>query len=94
MLSPERRPSMAERRPSFFSFTQNPSPLVVPHLAGIEDPLPATTPDKVDVLIAGTGMVESVLAAALAWQGSNVLHIDKNDYYGDTSATLTVDQIK
>lgn len=92
MLSPERRPSMAERRPSIFAHAL--TPLVVPHLAGIEDPLPATTPEKVDVLIAGSGMVESVLAAALAWQGSTVLHIDKNDYYGDTAATLTVDQIK
>lgn len=95
MLSPERRPSMAERRPPFVSFSsQSGSPMIVPHLAGIEDPLPETTPEKVDVLIVGTGMVESVLAAALSWQGSSVLHIDKNDHYGDTSATLTVDQIK
>lgn len=91
MLSPERRPSMAERRPTMFS---SQSHIVVPHLAGIEDPLPDSTPEKVDVLIVGTGMVESVLAAALSWQGSNVLHVDKNDYYGDTSATLTVDQTK
>lgn len=95
MLSPERRPSMAERRPTGFSISsQNASSLMVPHLAGIEDPLPDTTPDKIDVLIVGTGMVESVLAAALSWQGSSVLHIDKNDHYGDSSATLTVDQIK
>ncbi|QLL34137.1 hypothetical protein HG536_0F04630 [Torulaspora globosa] len=90
MLSPERRPSMAERRPVL----SNSSSIVVPHLAGIEDPLPDSTPDKVDVLIVGTGMVESVLAAALSWQGSKVLHIDKNDHYGDSSATMTVDQIK
>ena len=93
MLSAERRPSMAERRPSFFTFQQA-TPLITPHLAGIEDPLPETTPDNVDVLIIGTGIVESVLAAALAWQGSNVLHVDSNDYYGDSSATLTVEQIK
>lgn len=86
---------MAERRPPVLSMTsQSTSSVVVPHLAGIEDPLPDTTPEKVDVLIVGTGMVESVLAAALSWQGSNVLHIDKNDHYGDSSATLTVDQIK
>lgn len=91
MYTTERRPSMAERRPPVVAMSaQN----VVPHLAGIEDPLPDTTPEKVDVLIVGTGMVESVLAAALSWQGSNVLHIDRNDHYGDSSATLTVDQIK
>lgn len=102
MLSPERRPSMAERRPSILyqhdvngnGMANLSTTLMVPHLAGIEDPLPESTPEKVDVLIIGTGMVESVLAAALSWQGSSVLHIDKNDYYGDTSATLTVDQIK
>ncbi|CCH58228.1 hypothetical protein TBLA_0A04330 [Henningerozyma blattae CBS 6284] len=97
MKSFERRPSVAERRSPFVgsaSTNNTPTPMVVPHLAGIEDPVPETTPEKVDVLIAGTGIVESVLAAALAWQGSNVLHIDQNDHYGDTSATLTVDQIK
>ncbi|QEU60576.1 Mrs6 [Kluyveromyces lactis] len=98
MLNAERRPSMAERRPSFFS----PGPdgslqstsLVVPHLAGIEDPLPETTPEQVDVLIAGTGLIESILSASLAWQGSTVLHIDSNNYYGDTWATMTIDQLK
>lgn len=96
MLSPERRPSMAERRPSMLydNGMNQISTTLIPHLAGIEDPLPENTPEKVDVLIIGTGMVESVLAAALSWQGSSVLHIDKNDYYGDTSATLTVDQVK
>ncbi|CCK70284.1 GTPase-activating protein MRS6 KNAG_0E00160 [Huiozyma naganishii CBS 8797] len=93
MLSPERRPSVAERRPSLYMY-QQPNSITVPHLAGIEDPLPETTPEKVDVLIVGTGIVESMLAAALAWQGSSVLHIDSNDYYGDTSATMTVDQVK
>ncbi|SCU98212.1 LAMI_0F13564g1_1 [Lachancea mirantina] len=99
MNAPERRASMAERRPSALDATspfmdyRRPS-LIVPHLAGIEDPLPETTPEKVDVMIAGTGLVESILAAALSWQGSNVLHIDSNSYYGDGSATLTIDQLK
>lgn len=47
-----------------------------------------------DVLICGTGLIESILAAALSWQGSKVLHIDSNQYYGDNSATLTIEQIK
>lgn len=99
MLSAERRPSMAERRPSFLGSSasngeRRGSTLIVPHLAGIEDPLPETTPETVDVVIAGTGLVESILAAALSWQGSSVLHVDANGYYGDTSATLTIDQLK
>ena len=96
-MKTERRESMAERRPSFVHYSSSgeiDGSMIVPHLAGIEDPLPEETPEKVDVLIAGTGMVESVLAAALAWQGSNILHIDANEYYGDTSATLTVDQLR
>lgn len=69
-------------------------PSVVPHLAGLEKPLPESIPDQCDVVIAGTGLIESILAAALAWQGSNVLHIDTNNYYGDNTATLTIDQLK
>lgn len=91
----ERRVSIAERRPSLITYnSSNSTPFLVPHLAGLEDPLPETTPENVDVVIAGTGLVESILAAALAWQGSTVLHIDANSYYGDSSATLTIDQLK
>lgn len=68
--------------------------VVIPALAGIETPLPELAPGECDVLIVGTGIVESILAASLAWQGSNVLHIDAHDHYGDTSSTLTVDQLK
>ncbi|AGO12072.1 AaceriADR413Cp [[Ashbya] aceris (nom. inval.)] len=93
-MNTERRVSMAERRPSLMRNADSRGQLVVPHLAGIEDPLPDTTPEKVDVVIAGTGLVESILAAALAWQGSSVLHVDANSYYGDSSATLTIDQLK
>ena len=50
--------------------------------------------DQCDILILGTGLVESILAAALAWQGVNVLHIDRNSHYGDTCSTLTIDQLK
>ncbi|KAK9239328.1 GDP dissociation inhibitor-domain-containing protein [Lipomyces kononenkoae] len=47
-----------------------------------------------DVLIYGTGLVESVVAAALAWQGTNVLHIDSNPYYGGAWAALNLDELK
>ncbi|ODV61434.1 uncharacterized protein ASCRUDRAFT_24054, partial [Ascoidea rubescens DSM 1968] len=89
-----RRPSMAERVPSNLSNYNNKSSINIPQLACLELPPPDHTPDSCDVLIIGTGLVESILAASLAWQGSNVLHIDSNDYYGDTTSTLTIDQIK
>lgn len=89
---------MAERRSSVTqeSGGTHPQrrPSVVPHLAGLEKPIPESIPDQFDVVIAGTGLAESVLAAALAWQGTNVLHIDANSYYGDSTATLTIDQLK
>ena len=50
--------------------------------------------DHCDILIMGTGLTESVLAAALSWQGVEVLHIDRNNYYGDLSLTMTIEQLK
>ncbi|KAK9321965.1 GDP dissociation inhibitor-domain-containing protein [Lipomyces orientalis] len=47
-----------------------------------------------DVLIYGTGLIESIVAAALAWQGTNVLHIDSNPYYGGSWAALNLDELK
>lgn len=86
----ERRKSMAERRPSA-SYT----PPVIPQLSGLEKPNSHSLKLQLcDILILGTGLAESILAAALAWQGVEVLHIDKNNHYGDLSSTLTIDQLK
>lgn len=35
-----------------------------------------------DVVILGTGLPESILAASLALAGSRVLHLDPNGFYG------------
>ncbi|KAI5961606.1 MRS6 [Candida pseudojiufengensis] len=86
----ERRKSMAERRPST-SYT----PPVIPHLAGLEKPQDQYLKmDNCDVLILGTGLQESILAAALSWQGTQVLHIDNKPYYGDSTSTMTIEQLK
>ena len=86
----ERRKSMAERRPSTVY-----TPPVIPHLAGLEKPQDQYLKmDNCDVLIIGTGLQESILAAALSWQGTQVLHIDSNTYYGDSCSTLTIEQLK
>jgi RAB protein geranylgeranyltransferase component A len=90
MPKAERRKSMAERRPSM-SYT----PPVIPHLAGLEKPQDLILKlEETDVLILGTGLQESILAAALSWNGTNVLHVDSNTFYGDSSATLTIEQLK
>lgn len=81
---------MAERRPSASYI-----PPVIPPLSGLEKPNShSLSMDLCDILILGTGLVESILAASLAWQGVNVLHIDRNDHYGDSCSTLTIDQLK
>lgn len=86
----ERRQSVAERRPSVPYV-----PEVIPHLAGLEKPQShSLNMDQCDVLIMGTGLVESILAAALAWQGVEILHIDSGRYYGDLTSTLTIKQLK
>lgn len=86
----ERRQSVAERSPSV-SY----QPDVIPHLAGLEKPQAHSLHlDQCDVLIMGTGLIESILAAALSWQGVDVLHIDNKTCYGDLCSTLTIEQIK
>lgn len=67
---------------------------VVPPLAGVDRPVMDDLPEQCDVLISGTGIVESILSAALAWQGSNVIHIDSANHYGDASSILGVEELK
>ncbi|ETL48117.1 hypothetical protein L916_02228, partial [Phytophthora nicotianae] len=45
-----------------------------------------------DVLLVGTGMVEGILAGALARIGKKVLHLDQNDYYGSNYASFPLAQ--
>ncbi|KAG9016738.1 Rab proteins geranylgeranyltransferase component A [Tulasnella sp. 427] len=47
-------------------------------------------PEHWDVALLGTGLSESILAAALAKAGKKVLHLDENDYYGGDSASSTL----
>lgn len=87
----ERRQSMAERR----SLMHAPTP-PIPPLTGLETPQESLSLrlDQCDVLIQGTGLTELILAAALAWNGTQVVHIDAKDTYGDATTTMTIDQIK
>ena len=45
-----------------------------------------------DVVIVGTGIVESMVAAAMACEGKTVLHVDLRHFYGATSGSLTISE--
>ncbi|XP_053544946.1 rab GDP dissociation inhibitor alpha-like isoform X2 [Bombina bombina] len=42
-----------------------------------------------DVIVLGTGLTECVLSGIMSVNGKKVLHIDRNDYYGGESASIT-----
>ncbi|TFY66874.1 hypothetical protein EVG20_g4210 [Dentipellis fragilis] len=46
-----------------------------------------------DVVVLGTGLTESITAAALSKAGFKVAHLDVNPYYGGDEASLTVDEL-
>lgn len=45
--------------------------------------------EEYDVVILGTGLKECVLSGILSKEGKKVLHMDRNDYYGGASASLS-----
>lgn len=45
-----------------------------------------------DVVILGTGLTECILSGLLSVNGKKVLHMDRNDYYGGSCASLTLEQ--
>ncbi|KAK7549336.1 rab proteins geranylgeranyltransferase component A [Phyllosticta citricarpa] len=47
---------------------------------------------KWDILIAGTGIEQSLLALALSRSDKKVLHVDKNDYYGGSAAAFSLQE--
>ncbi|KAF3689875.1 Rab GDP dissociation inhibitor beta [Channa argus] len=42
-----------------------------------------------DVIVLGTGLKECILSGLISLSGKRVLHIDKNPYYGGTSASIS-----
>ncbi|KZT66985.1 FAD/NAD(P)-binding domain-containing protein [Daedalea quercina L-15889] len=47
----------------------------------------------VDVVVLGSGLTESIAAAALSKAGFKVAHIDVNPYYGGDNASLTAEEL-
>ncbi|KAF1333409.1 Rab proteins geranylgeranyltransferase component, partial [Globisporangium splendens] len=57
-------------------------------------PPAAARETEYDVILVGTGMVEAILAGALARVGKKVLHLDQNDYYGSNYASFPLKQFR
>lgn len=51
-------------------------------------------PTEFDLVVVGTGFVESIVAAAASRIGKTVLHIDPNDFYGGTWASFNLDALQ
>eukprot|EP00953_Heterococcus_sp_UTEX-ZZ885_P015547 8748-Heterococcus_DN1.PRE.5 len=47
-----------------------------------------------DAVVLGTGLAESILAAALARAGKTVLHLDHNEYYGQDFASFPLSALQ
>ncbi|OEU12323.1 FAD/NAD(P)-binding domain-containing protein [Fragilariopsis cylindrus CCMP1102] len=50
--------------------------------------------EEYDIVICGTGLVQSIVASALARAGKSILHCDGNDYYGEMDAVWTMSMIQ
>lgn len=46
--------------------------------------------DSLDFIVLGTGLLQSVLAAALTRAGKRVCHVDRNDFYGESCAVFSL----
>ncbi|XP_054261403.1 rab proteins geranylgeranyltransferase component A-like [Macrosteles quadrilineatus] len=51
-------------------------------------------PSEYDVIVIGTGMTESIVAAAASRVGKRVLHLDCNEYYGGMWAAFNFDGLQ
>ena len=49
---------------------------------------------RAEVILCGTGLVQSILASALARAGKKVLHCDASDYYGELDAVWTLPYLR
>ncbi|CAM0880884.1 unnamed protein product [Alopecurus aequalis] len=55
---------------------------------GFPDDYPSIDPTSFDVVVCGTGLPESILAAACAAAGKTVLHVDPNPFYGSLYSSV------
>ncbi|CAL1386736.1 unnamed protein product [Linum trigynum] len=54
---------------------------------------PPVDPTTFDLVVIGTGLPESVIAAAASTSGKSVLHLDPNPFYGSHFASLSIPEL-
>ncbi|KAI3963562.1 hypothetical protein MKW92_012428 [Papaver armeniacum] len=52
---------------------------------------PSIDPSVFDLIVVGTGLPESIIAAAASVAGKTVLHVDSNSFYGNQFSSLSLD---
>ncbi|KAI3933891.1 hypothetical protein MKX01_028217 [Papaver californicum] len=52
---------------------------------------PVIDPSVFDLIVVGTGLPESIIAAAASVAGKTVLHVDSNSFYGSHFSSLSLD---
>ncbi|KAI3914730.1 hypothetical protein MKW98_001966 [Papaver atlanticum] len=52
---------------------------------------PSIDPSVFDLIVVGTGLPESIIAAAASVAGKTVLHVDSNSFYGSHFSSLSLD---
>ena len=50
-----------------------------------------TFEETYDLIVLGTGLVQSLLAGAIALTGRKVIHVDKNDFYGEYYSSHSIE---
>ena len=50
-----------------------------------------TFEETYDFIVLGTGLVQSLLAGAIALTGRKVIHVDKNDFYGEYYSSHSIE---
>ncbi|KAI3925593.1 hypothetical protein MKW98_001447 [Papaver atlanticum] len=54
---------------------------------------PTIDPSVFDLIVVGTGLPESIIAANVSVAGKTILHVDANSFYGSSFSSLLLDDI-
>ncbi|CAI0442036.1 unnamed protein product, partial [Linum tenue] len=70
-------------------------PVIVGSVLAMSEPprYPPVDPTTFDLIVIGTGLPESVIAAAASTSGKSVLHLDPNPFYGSHFASLSIPEL-